>query len=147
MNDWPHREVPNSFVGDTPFYTCKCGVCFTNDTLMRDHLWNNREIIDGVMKCKECGEPQYFSTPEGCSGGQHYGDPNFEKLPQFPHPVNTPPIFGPTTLELAKAFRDCFKQTNGRIPHEPLDELITRYFGNLVFDVTPELPKGENNGE
>ncbi len=72
--------------------------------------------------------------------------PPYNNIPIFtpqPYegPINIPTIFGPalpTTLELAKALRDCFADTNGRVPTKPLDELISRYEPSL--DAAPKAP-------
>jgi len=42
---------------------------------------------------------------------------------------------GPTNLELAKALRECFLATQGRIPTAPLDQLIAQY--DMFYNLNP----------
>ena len=49
MSEWPHRQVPcDDIVGDYPYCKCACGEVFKNYTELQDHLWENREIRDGI---------------------------------------------------------------------------------------------------
>lgn len=83
------------------------------------------------QNCKECGYRVicYIPLVNNC-----FPTPTpFEPIPNhIDYPISIPstwivPSLGPTTLELAKVLRECFKKINGRVPTGPLDQLIEKY--------------------
>ncbi len=76
---------------------------------------------------------------------QYFGDDEntYKCIAPSDNPFNVPsveyihPLPGPTTLELAKALRDCFKATGGKVPTAPLDELIERY--DFTIDIKIDM--------
>ena len=89
--------------------------------------------------------------PFGPVEGNGFPDnPIFEKLPQFDYPINIPTVFpmpGPTLLEVLKALRDTFAATNGRIPTQFLDALISQYDFTITMETTSTVTEEDVDAE